>query len=306
MNNQSILLTCLLILIATTVTALDDDVLIPYPFVNFYFSEQNEWTVFIAELSSQQAYLVSFRKEPLEFQTIEQFAMASGKQKGSKRSEWDLRTPEGLYQITRIRRQHTLHEKFGTGAFILDYPNLLDKTLLKTGSGIWIHGTDRVDFVDFDSEGCIRLKNEDITLLFNYLKPEQTPVLILDKIEWSTEKKILESKNRWLLNFQIWLEALKNKDLTSVLDLYHPTFYAPYMNMNITRWSLYLKEFLLQENSADLSFEITDIIYHDDYLLVRGEQTNRTEDSFETFQKVILWQKFSDKWLIVLEDKIEI
>jgi len=278
--------------------------MIPNSFLNLYFTPQNEWTVFIAELSTQKALLVSFKKEPVDLKIIKEFPISSGKQKGSKRSEWDLRTPKGFYQITQFRPQHTLQEKFGTGAFILDYPNALDRTLRKTGSGIWIHGTDRMNFIDYDSEGCIRLKNEDILFLTQHLKPNQTPVFIVDKIEWLNNEEISSKKKVWKDRYDIWINSQINQDFSGYIKLYHPTFFAPELKMDIGRWTLLQRDRFRQNQPVNLSFSDLKIIYQNGFLLMLGREEYNLAEENKSTRKNILWQMINQQWFIVLEQDL--
>ena len=301
---NKLILMIMLIVSFGFLTAEEKNIMIPDSFLNLYFNPQNEWTVFVAELSTQQALLVSFRKDPVDLKIIKEFPISSGKQRGSKRSEWDLRTPEGFYQITQIRSQNTLQEKFGTGAFILDYPNSLDRTLRKSGSAIWIHGTDRMIFIDYDSEGCIRLRNEDILFLMKYLKPNQTPVFIVDQIEWLSIEEILHKKNGWEDRFNIWIDSQNHRNFSLYIKLYHPTFFAPLLKKDIGRWTLLQRDRFQQNQPVNLSFDDLKIIYQNGYLLMQGKEESRSAGEIEFIRKSILWQLIDKEWFIVLEENL--
>jgi len=286
-------------LLLTISSATGSDLLVPAEFLNFYFSEENDWTLFIAELAPQKAYLAQFSKNPLQYTIIREFEISSGKQKGAKRSEWDLRTPFGYYQITQFRNQQTLQEKFGTGAFILNYPNLLDKALKKSGSGIWIHGTDKIEFIDYDSEGCIRMKNNDIVFLKNYLRPGETPVIITDKLNRKTISELLKLKSDWEDRYYSWIRAQNYEDLDSFLSFYHPAFHAPHVNMDFSRWSLYHKENGLNEYT---DMKIQHFIYQDESILVL-EIEKKELDSKETASiRETLWKLHNGNWFITREN----
>ncbi|MBW6516541.1 MAG: L,D-transpeptidase family protein [Candidatus Cloacimonetes bacterium] len=287
------------------ILASENEVLIPDSFLNLYLAEQNEWTVFIAELTTQKAYLISFSKEPILSQIIREFPISSGKQKGAKRSEWDLRTPEGFYQIIQFRQQHTLEDKFGTGAFILNYPNEIDKILVKTGGGIWIHGTDRNDFINFDSEGCIRLKNEDLTFLTKYLNPGQNPVFIVDKIEWKSETDLIRKKDQIKQRINDWISSQKGQDIFRYLDFYHPTFYSSTLKMDIGRWTIHSRDKMRENRLNDIIIKDMKIIYQNNYLLIQGVEEHTTELNTDSVSKHILWQYIDQQWFIVNEDVIE-
>jgi murein L,D-transpeptidase YafK len=287
-----------MVMIATA----ENGTLIPDPLLNLFLAGESNRTIFIAELSSQKAYLLSFTREPLSLHISKEFSISSGKQKGAKRSEWDLRTPEGAYEITQFRPKDSLEEKFGTGAFILDYPNRLDRILKKTGSGIWIHGNDRIDFIDFDSEGCIRLKNADLTFLQDRLIPRQTPVYIVDKIIWHTETEILRKKSEINERINSWIKAQEEQDLVRYLSFYHPTFYSTAKRMDIAEWTISQRERFAQNEPLTISLEELYYIYQDNYLLIQGREELKKEAGSENIRKSILWKQIDDHWYIVAEN----
>ncbi|CAD7289115.1 hypothetical protein LMG8286_01655 [Campylobacter suis] len=79
---------------------------------------------------------------------------------GEKLAEGDLKTPIGVYELTR--RFTPSDPYLGPLAFSLSYPNLLDKHAKRNGSGIWIHGYplngERTD--DLKTKGCVAMKND--------------------------------------------------------------------------------------------------------------------------------------------------
>lgn len=108
-----------------------------------------------------------------------------GRQPGNKTRRGDLRTPEGVYFITRHIPGAALPPKYGRGAFPLDYPNPIDRDLGKTGDGIWLHGTapEYYSRPPLDSEGCVVLANPDLDELSELLTPG-TPVVIGEGLSW--------------------------------------------------------------------------------------------------------------------------
>jgi murein L,D-transpeptidase YafK len=112
---------------------------------------------------------------------------------GEKLYEGDLRTPEGLYRITR-KRAHPRWRYF----LELDYPNgtdlrryernvrdgripMIGDKPLQIGGNIGIHGSDRPTAQMRGknwTKGCIALTNEDIGVLHDTVKLG-TPVLVV-------------------------------------------------------------------------------------------------------------------------------
>jgi len=125
---------------------------------------------------------------------VEQYPAVFGQRAvGDKLYEGDLRTPEGLYRITR-KKDHPRWRHF----LEIDYPNESDRIryernleqgripvirnkVLAIGGGIGIHGSDRPKAQRSRTNwtrGCIALNNHDIDEVFELVKVG-TPVLVL-------------------------------------------------------------------------------------------------------------------------------
>ena len=71
---------------------------------------------------------------------IADYYASAGKDGMDKENEGDNRTPSGIYKITYTLDDNQLPELYGAAAYVLNYPNQWDKTLRRSGSGIWLHG----------------------------------------------------------------------------------------------------------------------------------------------------------------------
>jgi murein L,D-transpeptidase YafK len=122
--------------------------------------------------SERQLHLIS------RGETLKSYRVSLGKQaRGAKRSEGDLRTPEGFYWIdwrkTSEKYQLSLH---------ISYPNARDQAHAREqgvspGGMIMIHGTPLDEeypewfFHTLDwTEGCIALKNDDMREIWKLVK----------------------------------------------------------------------------------------------------------------------------------------
>ena len=121
---------------------------------------------------------------------IEKYSAFTGKVKGDKLREGDLKTPVGLYNIEK--RISKLDSFYGPLAFVTTYPNIYDKFLGKNGSGIWIHGLPTEQKRDDFTKGCIAIDNDNIVCLDKEVDIEST-LLIINPKEQRKEvsKKVL-------------------------------------------------------------------------------------------------------------------
>ena len=111
---------------------------------------------------------------------IKAYPSIHGKVEGDKQVQGDLKTPEGIYFVTRKISQQLDFMEYGPHAFALNYPNPVDRLRGKTGGGIWLHSKGR-PIKEVQTRGCIAVGQEDITDLVPDLAPG-TPVLIAQSL----------------------------------------------------------------------------------------------------------------------------
>src|SRR6478735_7200215 len=99
------------------------------------------------------------------YNVLKTFHATLGKVKGDKEQEGDLKTPEGIYTFKQLLFPPAIKPKFGAMAFYVNYPNTYDELAGRTGFDIRLHATNVPDRLkqDFDSEGCVVVKNEEIS-----------------------------------------------------------------------------------------------------------------------------------------------
>ncbi|MGH1601036.1 L,D-transpeptidase family protein [Campylobacter majalis] len=140
--------------------------------------------------------------------------------KGDKLVEGDLKTPIGVYQLTR---RFTPNDPYlGPLAFSLSYPNLYDKLNKRTGSGIWIHGLPLNGERDNDvTKGCVVMEN-DILIQYDKLIDYTKSLAIVyeDDIKYASKDDI------GLLFAEIfrWKKAWQENDIDAYLAFYDKNF----------------------------------------------------------------------------------
>lgn len=142
---------------------------------------------------------------------------------GDKFKEGDLKTPVGAYEVTRRFTPPT--DYYGPISFSLSYPNLYDKTLGKTGGGIWIHGfpSDGIRKSELTTEGCIALKN-DLLLEFDDLMQKRNSraiTLISESGEPTASKEEISIIFRDLF---FWKQAWIVNDTEKYFNYYNDNF----------------------------------------------------------------------------------
>ena len=114
-----------------------------------------------------------------------------------KQKEGDKKTPIGVYQIRKELDKPRADGFLGNTALTLDYPNADDKSVGRTGYGIWIHGVPSNVHVRLprSSDGCLALANSDLAKLKRFVVMGKSQILIVPKIWWlDLEEWLIQDK----------------------------------------------------------------------------------------------------------------
>ena len=141
-------------------------------------------TLILVDKKTNLLHLAHYENDD-SFKVIKTYHTTTGKVKGDKELEGDLKTPEGVYQFTNKLFPPSIKPKFGTMAFYVNYPNAYDQIAGCTGNNIMLHGTDAPERLkkDFDSEGCVVLQNEDLKEVERSIQVRLTPFMIFDDLQ---------------------------------------------------------------------------------------------------------------------------
>lgn len=204
------------------------------------------------------------------FEIFKTYPVTIGKNSGDKMVEGDLKTPEGIYQLSARYVQPQIKKKFGILAFYVDYPNLIDKRDKKTGFDIMLHSTDDPSRLERpqDSDGCIVVNDERIKELDQYIHPSQTAILIYDELK---PEYLLPTANDDIKQvFETWLKAWNEKDLDSYISQYSKDF--RFEQMNRDQYKVY-KGFLNKKYDK-INVTVNDVHFykHPKYSLVTFHQ----------------------------------
>ncbi len=159
---------------ATGPVAGSDLFYLPKPVLSMPVPATDSRYTFVVDKKNFELYVLEENRE--NYRIVEVYPVSLGAKKGDKVKTGDLKTPEGLYQIVRLKNDEELPARYGPMAFVLNYPNDLDKQLNKTGYGIWIHGSG-LGVNTKPTEGCVEVNDLDIVDLKKYVEVG-TPVFI--------------------------------------------------------------------------------------------------------------------------------
>jgi len=117
---------------------------------------------------------------------IAEYAIACGKNMGNKTITGDMKTPEGVFHVSDIQNSSGWSHDFGDGKGKITgaYGPYFIRLHTPGFSGIGIHGTHDSNSVGTRAtEGCIRLKNEDLKKLVKQVKIGEVVIITPSKLD---------------------------------------------------------------------------------------------------------------------------
>ncbi len=159
----------------------------------------------VVEKKTQQIILYAYDGK---FEEVYRKKGSTGEVAGTKTRSGDKKTPEGVYFFTKEHVKKDLAPIYGSRAFPMDYPNLLDQRAKRDGYAIWMHGTNK-PIEPRDTNGCIALKNDDIEAFAKLIVLNRTPIVVTDEIAY-VNVSVQEKAKTTLLRFLTrWKDSVK-------------------------------------------------------------------------------------------------
>ena len=177
-------------------------------------------------VDASRSRLYLFENTGKGLQLIADYYASVGKLGIEKSLEGDQRTPLGVYFITSRLDPATLKDFYGAGALPINYPNPLDQSRGKTGSGIWLHGTppDQFARAPLATDGCVALANPDLERILRTVEPRSTPVVIARQLQWVAPQSVSAERKSFDAVLNAWRSAKSQGDMQRLLGFYAPDF----------------------------------------------------------------------------------
>ncbi|GKS97837.1 L,D-transpeptidase family protein [Acidovorax sp. SUPP3434] len=177
-------------------------------------------------VDASRSRLYLFENTPNGLELVADYYASVGKLGIEKLIEGDQRTPLGVYFITSRLDPATLKDFYGAGALPINYPNPLDQSRGKTGSGIWLHGTppDQFSRAPLATDGCLALANPDLERILRTVEPRSTPVVIARQLQWVPPHSVQADRKAFDAVLDAWRTAKSQGDLQRLMGFYAPTF----------------------------------------------------------------------------------
>lgn len=193
-------------------------------------------TAILVDKENHRLYIYERQSGDRPPRLLRDFYVSTGRANGNKLLRGDLRTPEGVYFITSHIPSSALPDKYGSGAFPINYPNELDRRMGKTGGGIWLHGTQNAYYSrpPLDSEGCVVLPNIDLEQAAAFIHPGVTPLVISDRVEWVSEADWRHERQSLRTALDGWQSDWSSGDVERYLAHYAQDFWS--QGFDLKKW----------------------------------------------------------------------
>ena len=193
-------------------------------------------------IGASRSRLYLFENTDKGLKLVADYYASVGKSGIEKATEGDQRTPLGVYFITSRLDPATLKDFYGAGALPINYPNPLDQSRGKTGSGIWLHGTppDQLSRAPLATDGCVALANPDLERILRTVEPRSTPVVIAQKLQWVQAQSMQAERQSFETVLNAWRTAKSNGDMNRLLGFYAPDFQS-YKKKPLGEWAAVLQ-----------------------------------------------------------------
>lgn len=127
---------------------------------------------------------------------LQKAPIATGRIAGNKSAKGDMKTPEGVFEAVNIENASDWTHDFEDGKGVIEgaYGPYFIRLAVPGQKGIGIHGThDNASLGNRASEGCIRLKNENLIELVKHLTLPVTVVVTPGLPDLAANKKLQDS-----------------------------------------------------------------------------------------------------------------
>jgi murein L,D-transpeptidase YafK len=257
-----------------------------YPSGLIALSPENVFSNYSFVVDKSKRSLVVYQWKDNDLNPIAEYPTDIGKKSGDKRKENDHRTPVGIYFLQKQLTQPEIpFSLYGNLAFTTDYPNIFDKRDDKTGSGIWLHAVPDSIPLTRGSRGCVVVRNNVIKMLKDFVRLEQTPILIFDEVKYISHDEHLAQRQKFIGYFEQWRNAWESQDVDTYIKFYHSTFKND--EMNFKQWYRHKKRLKSLYSYIKVQLSPPLILQNKDQVVIRTIQRYESNLHRDYGQKTI-------------------
>ena len=291
------------VIIPATLTLAADES--PFPLV---LAETGEYLL-ICEKDQKTLHL--FRYADNRFVLVKSYPCIVGANGLDKKRAGDLATPVGNYFFLRYIPGKSLPEKYGLGAFVLNYPNFLDRRERKDGTGIWLHGhTPGKSLGEQElqnTQGCIVVSNDVLKELTGLLKASGTPIVVVNGLKLAkvaNQRQLSEELSRFM---KTWGGAWESANMKKFMGYYSRDFINS-DGMNYQAFKRQKEKVNSGKKFIRVKIENTAILLPQDkggqIAIVRFTQKYRSNNFESDSKKLFYLKKGQAGWQIIGESRL--
>lgn len=239
---------------------------------------------------------------------VADYYVSMGRAGSRKEKQGDLRTPLGVYFVQSYIPPSQLADKYGSGAYPINYPNAWDDHNGRTGYGIWLHGTRSGTYnrAPLASEGCVVLPNDDLLEVGRFITLGQTPVVIGDDLKWLEADQWQQQKQQVNAIFDRWLDDWQSLKTEDYLSHYSEQFSNGKQDFN--NWVKHKRRIAGQKSFVEVKAKHLSLLLHpnEDVMVATFNQHYHSDNFSSQSWKRQYWHKESDgQWRIIFEGRID-
>jgi len=252
--------------------------------------------------------LLVFHNKDRKLEYISDHYVSIGKKGYGKKIEGDQRTPVGVYFLQK-KIQNRLPDKYGDGAYPINYPNIRDKMNGNTGYGIWIHGVPKTTFSrpPYSSDGCIVMSNQDLKKIEHILNSPNTPVVVsdvsIDDILMKETIALSSDIDKFKKQIEAWRITWEKGNFDDYIKFYSKR--AVYNLKDYESWTKFKSNVF--SSSMNIEVKINNMSFFEypgsDLILVKFNQYYKSNLIENKMTKQQLWTKENNEWKILSEGK---
>ena len=271
------------------------------------YLDKNYLHAIVIDLNQSRLFVFeNFNGHPKQ---VADYYVSMGRGGAKKEKEGDLKTPVGVYFVQSYIPDIKLSDKYGAGAYPINYPNAWDLFNGRTGSGIWLHGTRSGTYnrSPLASEGCVVLPNNDLIEVGSYISLGQTPVLIGEKIEWLSVDQWQQQKLLTKARFNKWIDDWQSMNMENYLSHYSEKFSNGKKDFN--HWAAYKRRVAQYKKHIKVDVDDVSLLMHpnEDVMVATFHQNYQSDNFMSQSWKRQYWRKEKDgQWRIIFEGEIDV
>ncbi|ROO25707.1 L,D-transpeptidase family protein [Salinisphaera orenii] len=262
----------------------------------------------VADLDHNRVYL--FANDDGAPRLMADFYATIGSSGAGKEAEGDMRTPVGVYHVTRYLNDNQLPELYGIGALPVNYPNALDRTRGRTGHGIWLHGVPRATYARSPqaSEGCVVIANDDFERLRERVDVGATPVIMTQGVDWVSPAEAETIRTEVRAAIEDWRHSWEAIDTSAHLAYYDADFVSD-EGRDKAAYAAYKKKVNARKEKISVDIDQLSIFRYpgeQEMVKVTFDQAYRSNNYRSKDRKTQYWQRNDDgRWRIVLDTEAD-